>query len=348
MRRHIVAAALAALLLPTAIPAEPRQLPPTLQWTIGDAGKQEDPGIVQFSLSYRIESEKRRGQWMHSNSMPLSELQGFTAAQYGSAEGAPVRFRLNREAGSFDCEGVVRRQRGTGDCRFLPDARFAAALAQRGIGTATPTQLFSLATSSIGLRYADELQRQGYARPTVDDLVRAGDHGANYDYLRSMGELGYRVGTLPNLIRMRDHGVSASYVRELVASGLKDIPADMLVQMRDHGVSPTFIGELRKLGYSNLPVRELIRLRDHGVSASFVRDLAGHGRRFSPDELVRLRDHGVSAAYVGQLRQLGYRDLTSDDLVRLRSHGVSADFVRRTNAGGRRSVDELVRQRTGG
>jgi hypothetical protein len=34
--------------------------------------------------------------------------------------------------------------------------------------------------------------------------------------------------------------------------------------------------------------------------------------------------------------------------VKLRSHGVTADFIRRTNAGGKRSVDELVRMRISG
>lgn len=347
MRRQIVAAAF-VLFVSTDVSAEPRQLPERVNWTIEGSDKHDAAKIVQFSLSYRIHDEKSRSQWMHSRSMPLAELQGLTALQYDSAEGAPVRFRLVREAGSFDCEGIVRRQRGTGDCRFLPDVGFAAALRQRGIGNPAPTQLFALANGNIGLGYADELQRQGYARPSVDDLVRAADHGASYDYLRGLGELGYRAGTVANLVRMRDHGVTTDYIRELVAFGLKNIPAETLVEMRDHGVSPRYIGELRRLGYSNLSIRELIRMRDHGVTANYVSELGSHGIRFGPDELIRLRSHGVSASYVGELRKLGYGELSAEDLVRLRSHGVSTQFIRRVNAGGRRSVEELVKQRISG
>lgn len=348
MRKPMLAVALAALLSPASVPAETRELPDRISWTIEENDSRDRADNVQFSLSYRIDRPGHRSNWMHSNSMPLSELQGLTPAQYSSAGGAPVHFRMVREAGSFDCEGIVRRRRGAGDCRFIADPAFSAALTSRGFGTPSTPQLFSLATSNIGHRYVDELQRQGYARTSVDDLVRAGDHGVGYDYLREMGALGYRVRTLAALIEMRDHGVSADYVRQLVASGLKDIPAETLVSMRDHGVSPAYIAELRRAGYSNLPVSELIRLRDHGVSADYAKSLAAHGIRLRPDELIRLRDHGVSADYVAELRAAGYRDFGPDEIVRLRDNGVSADFVRRASAGGRLSVDELVRRRNGG
>ncbi len=63
---------------------------------------------------------------------------------------------------------------------------------------------------------------------------------------------------------------------------------------------------------------------------------------------MRLRTHGVSANFVGELRQLGYSGLSAEEIVRLRIHGVTPDFIRRTNAGGQRSVDELVRMRISG
>lgn len=319
MSKQILAAALAALLSPSSVAAQ-ADMPERISWAIQENGSDHKPGSVQFTLSYRTDRPGRRTSWMNSDSLPLAELNGLTAAQYSSAQGAPVRFRLAREAGSFDCEGIVRRQRGTGDCRFLPDPTFGAALASRGLGPPTTPQLFSLATRDLGLRYVNELQRQGYARASIDDLVRAADHGVDFDYLRNMGELGYRARTLAALIEMRDHGVDPDYVRELVASGLKDLPSETLVSMRDHGVSPAYIAELRRAGYSNLPV----------------------------SDLIRLRDHGVSVAYVHELRRIGYRDVTPDDLVRLRDNGVSADFIRRTSNGGRLSVDELVRRRNGG
>ena len=91
-------------------------------------------------------------------------------------------------------------------------------------------------------------------------------------------------------------------------------------------------------------------LRDHGVSAEFVGALRAQGyRRFGTAEIIRLRDHGVTADYLGDLRDLGYSGLTADEIVQLRSYGVTGDFIRQANGGGaRRSVEELVRLRTGG
>ena len=226
----IIAAALAAAAVnPAVVAAE--SAAGALTWTIGDADD-TDPSRVQLSLVRKLP----RGQWMHSNDVSLSELGGLTAAQLADASGAQVAFRIARDAGSLDCQGIARRGRGTGECAFLPDRAFAAALAKRGYGTAADPQIFSLAMADIGLDYVDELNRQNYARPTVEQLVSAGDHGARLDYLRAMGELGYRAGTLPALIEMRDHGVTPAYVRELVAQGVRDVPARDLVRLRDHGV----------------------------------------------------------------------------------------------------------------
>lgn len=326
-------------------------------------------GMVQFQLSRR----EGNNHWTHGRSIEASALQG-----YGSGDG-PVRFRLVRDAGTVDCDGVARAGRAIGECTFTADAGFAALLAEGGMGAPTRDQAFSMAMSDIGRAYLDELGRQRYETPTAAELARAGDHGVRLDYLVAMGGHGYRVGRLAALIRMRDHGVTPDYIADLARLGVRDIPADDIVRLRDHGVRAEFVAELRTLGYQGLPIEQLIRLRDHGVSADFVRALADQGVRGLPPEeltrmrdhgvsadlvgalralrvagldtdgIVRIRDHGVSTAYAAGLRDLGYAGISTEELVRLRSHGVSTDFIRRVNGdGGRRSPDELVALRSGG
>lgn len=326
-------------------------------------------GMVQFQLSRR----EGNSHWVHGRTIEVSTLQGL-----GTADG-PARFRLVRDAGTIDCDGVMRAGRAIGECTFTADPGFAALLAERGIGAPTRDQAFSMAMSDVGRAYLDELARQRYETPTAADLARAGDHGVRLDYLVAMGGHGYRVGRLASLIRMRDHGVTPDYVAELARLGVRDVPADDIVRLRDHGVRAEFVAELRALGYRDLPIEQLIRLRDHGVTAAFVRGLADQGLRgLSPEELtqmrshgvspelvgalratrvadldtrgiVRIRDHGVNPAYVTALRELGYSGISAEQLVRLRSHGVSTDFIRRVNGDGpRRSPEELVAQRSGG
>jgi hypothetical protein len=344
--RNFLLPALAALLLtpgPSVAQApSSAELPGTLDWSVNSSSRHE--GKVQFQLRYR----NANSHHIHSNSVPLTDLRGLSEGQLASAAGVPVAFRVARGAGIFDCNGVARNGNGTGNCRFVPDQAFTAALVRRGIGTPSLNEAFSLAMSNIGVPYLEELDRQRYARPSVSELVRAANHGVSLAYLTEMGGLGHRVGTLAELVRMRDHGVSAKYARELAEAGLRGLTPAALVEMRDHGVSATFAGELRALGYGELGPRELIRLRDHGVSGSFARGAREYGK-FTADQLIRLRNHGVSTGYLSELRGLGYTNLTADQIVSLRSHGVSGSFIRRANAGsGRRTAEELVRLRTSG
>ncbi len=371
MRLTLAIAALA--LIPGSACAQPgiaaAQASGTLNWEIEGSG---EPGRVQLEISRR----SGNSHWTVGRTVDAASLQGLSPAEL-AGDGGPVRFRIARDAGTLDCAGMVRRGRGTGDCSFAADPRFAAALAERGIGRPTVDEQFSMAMHDIGLAYVDEVRRQHYDTPTAAELAQAGGHGVTMDYLRGMAGHGYRVGRLSSLIRMRDHGVTPDYVAALARHDVRDIPPDEIVRLRDHGVQAEFVGELRQLGYRRLSTAEMIQLRDHGVSADYVRTLARNGisdippneltrmrdhgvtpgfvvalraagYRFGTEEIVRMRDHGVNESYVGELRQLGYADIAADEIVRLRIHGVTPDFIRRANAAGRRSPEELVRLRIGG
>ena len=317
-----------------------------LTWTIEGDAEQRAKGRVQLNLTRRTATSR----WSHGDIRPIAELQGITFEQLASEPGGPVGFRLGREAGTIECRGVARRYHGTGDCRFLANADFAAALARQGYGQASERQLFSLAFYGIGQAWLDELRRQGYERPDVAALAKAADHGVDLDYLKGMGGHGYRVGSLSALVEMRDHGVTPDYVSKLARLGIRDLSSEEVVRLRDHGVTPDYVAAFRTQGYANVPTEQLIRLRDHGVSAEFVAELRASGyRSLSTDEIIRLRDHGVSGSYVAELAGLGYSSLTAEEITRLRIHGVSADSIRKANAGGtRRSAAELVALRIGG
>lgn len=245
----------------------------------------DTPGRVHLTLM-------RDQNGMTSSPIALQRLEGLTPAAM-SAQGGTVRFRLRREAGTFDFEGWFRDGRGSGHWDFTPDQRFADELDRRGIGRPLPREQLSLGVHDVGLALVDELRRQGYPTPTVAGLVRAGQHGAGMEFLRGMGALGYRFDSLEELVRIRDHGAGPEFARELAAEGYRDLPAGELVRLRDHGVNPDFIHDLRELGYARLSTNELVRMRDHGVTPAFIRRAnAGGSGRLAVDELVRMRDRG--------------------------------------------------------
>ena len=316
MIRHIIVAAAATLLAPAAqVGAAAESVPDTVGWTI-EPGDESEADEVQLTISYR----SRGGHSMWSNTTRLAELQGLDRRAL-DGEYAPVSFRIVREAGRFDCEGSAGRGRGTGECRFEPDPAFAAGLADRGLGTPSRSQQYSLALARVGLDLVDELDRHEYARPDIDDLVAAGIHGVSAEFVRAMSAAGYRVGTLDGLVRMRIHGVSEDYVAALAEAGYRP-DADTLVAFRIHGVSPEYVRALAAAGVG----------------------------RFDPDDLVAMRIHGVDPEFVRELAALGYRDLEAGDLTAMRIHGVSTDFVRRAvaSSGHRPTPGELVGRRIHG
>ena len=297
-----------------------------VDWTISPRGAAE-AGVVQLALSYRT---PRGGHSMNSGPRQLSDLQGLSPSQLAS-DGSQVRFRIAREAGTLDCEGLVRRYRGTGECAFSPDPAFAAGLERRGIGRPTAEQQYQLAMSGVSLALVDELSRQGYQRPPLNKLVAAGIHGVSVPYVRSMAGVGYRLQDIDSLIKFRIHRVDADYVREVSAinPGTR-YTADQLVAMRIHGITAATARQLAELGYRGLTHKQLVAMAIHGVSPSYIREMAAAGYRgLSPEQLVKMRIHRVTPEFAREMRAPGHAAPTPAELVSMRIHGVTARGRRR-------------------
>lgn len=291
-----------------------------IEWTLSPRSSAPSD-TVQLALSYRTGSN---GHNMNSGSWKLAELQGLTAAQLGSSQGSPATFRIAREAGVLDCSGVVRQWRGTGECSFRPDARYAAALQSRGIGRPNLREHYQLMVQDVGTPLIQELERQGYKRPGIDDLVAAGIHGVTVPYIRSMAAAGYRLGKVDELVAFRIHGVDADYVREMAALSPPGgrYSADQLVAMRIHGVSAAKAREYAQLGYRGISHGDLVSMAIHGVTPTYIRELADLGYRgLSASDLVSMRIHGVTPAYVRDMRAAGYTLPSAEQLVRMRISG---------------------------
>jgi hypothetical protein len=283
--------------------------------------------IDRVQLSLRHGDGNRRSHY--GRSFARSDLEGL-----GTADG-PVRFRIAREAGTIDCSGTMRDQRGSGECRFTPDAGFAAELDRRGIGRPDAEEQFHLAMAGVGRPLLAELERQSYPRPRIRDLVALGIHGADVDYLRGLDQAGYRVGSLERLVEFRIHGVTPAYIAELSALGgeFRNMAPERLTEMRIHGVTPAFARAMSELGYRGLGPSQLVGMRIHGVTEARVRELAAIGYRdLSSDALTQFAIHGVTPAYIREMAQAGYADLTPAQLVNLRIHGVRADDAAAINA----------------
>ncbi len=268
------------------------EVPDRIDFTVTPAQKR--PGAVQLQLSYRTPDSRSR----HSRPVALADLQGLTAAQLAASAGGPARFRIARDAGVLDCDGMFRNGRGSGDCRFAADRAFADALAKRGIGRPTSDEQFRLAMHGTKLAVVDELARQGYARPTVAQLVETGVFAIDVPFLRALDAAGYRVGSVQQLVQMKIHGVTPDYIRDLAAIGpaYRKLPVEALVEMRIHDVSPARLRAYAQAGYRDLGRAQIVAMAIHGVSPDYVRQMAEAGYRgLTPEQLVNMRIHGVDA-----------------------------------------------------
>jgi beta-lactamase regulating signal transducer with metallopeptidase domain len=307
-------------------------------WEIRPA---KTPGLVHLRVVERNNT--------HGRDVPIASLEGLTEAQLTGA-GGPVQFRVTRDAGTLQFDGVVRNGVGAGTFSFAPNPAFPGELVKRGFTRPTAREQYQLARADIGYAFLDELNRLGYAKPDTAGLVTAGQHGVDTTYLREMAALGYALGSLPPLVVLRDHGVGPEYVRGMAQAGYAKLPAETLRQARDHGVDPEYVSGMREAGYTSLPLEALVNARDHGVTPDFLRALAEGGHRNLPiEQVVRVRDHGVDPGYISGMRQLGYT-LSIDELVQARDHGVDLQYVREMAALGyeRVPIDRLIAARDHG
>lgn len=87
---------------------------------------------------------------------------------------------------------------------------------------------------------------------------------------------------------------------------------------------------------------DLFTLALFDVSTSFIKTMINEGYKVSLEDYLSMRIFDVTPEYIHEMRDLGFRNISSEDLIANRIHGVTADFVRKMRAAGwDLSLDEL-------
>src|SRR5689334_15001197 len=143
-RKLVIAGAIAACAPAMTASAQSSESGPgNIEWSIQQDGTSPDASKVQLRIDSRW-GENSRSTW--GNDRPISELQGLSPGQVTGPD-TPVRFALVRDAGRLDCSGRAGNLSGRGTCSFTVDPRFASYLKERGIGSPSPRQAFTLTMS---------------------------------------------------------------------------------------------------------------------------------------------------------------------------------------------------------
>src|SRR5436190_5751187 len=103
----------------------------------------------------------------HSSQSETIALDQFEGLKPLLQTDGPAKFRLRRDAGVFEFDGVLRRGAGGGTMEFVPSETFPIELAKRGFEKATRAKLLKMAWHDTGFAFLDELAVLKYQRPTL-------------------------------------------------------------------------------------------------------------------------------------------------------------------------------------
>jgi hypothetical protein len=289
----------------------------TGEWLIEFNRKNSDE--VQFTVIRRSASG---GQHNSSNGIPLNELQGLTRQQAFGA-GTQVNFRLVREAGTFQCEGIFREGKGAGHWTLTPSQSFVSAMQSRGYDNLSEDDLFSAALFDINIKSIEDLKAAGYDRLSFKELVEANIFKVTGEFVREMKSAGFENLSLKQLVEARIFKVDSQYVKEVQAMGFGPQPLKTLVEMRIFNITPEFIREMRSMGFENLSLKQLTELSIHKVTPEFVNGIKAEGfPSISSRQAVDLKIHGVDGDFIKRVKAKGFNDVSLNKLVELRIHGI--------------------------
>jgi hypothetical protein len=293
-----------------------RQSTITGEWRVDfDRGQ---PDLVSLSI---LRGDPVKGHGSRSDGpVALGELQGLTREQaFGT--GAAVKFRIVREAGTFECEGRFGNGKGSGSWRLVPNESFTAAMQSRGYTLASDREIFESALFAVSVK-------------AVDDLKAAG-----YDHI-----------PFNKLIETRIFEVTPELIEEMRAAGYENLTLGELVEARIFKVDRKFIEEVQTLGFGRQSFKQLIEMRSQNVTPEYAREMRAAGFELTPRQLVDFKVFGVTTAFIKEMREAGYSTITPREIVDLRVFQIDADFVRRAKAKGyaNATLDQLVNLRVNG
>jgi hypothetical protein len=307
-------------------------------WSISSTGEIQ---VVQMVIQFQPGKGTNDKRYLR---VGLHELEGLSEQDLLSHNTA-VKFSLNREAGTFFCEGTFKDGKGSGTLTFSPDRAFAGKMRELGFDNLSMADEFSMAVQNIGLARVQELKARKGGNLSRSQLLHVIYDGADADSTKGLGGSSANWQSTTQQTPMGQTLANSDFSRELEAMGYAPLTPAQISALRENGVTVVFIKQLNAMGYVNPPVEQLAALRENGTTVKYIQEIEALGYpRPSIGNLLALRRNGVSAAYIKELRALGYQGLTLADIAKLRGEGINPDLIRKVVAMGYGppSISELM------
>ena len=298
---------------------------------------------VYINFRYEKTKEGKTHNSSHGSIFAFADISGLTKAQTEGTN-SPVSFRIAREAGTLEAEGVFRNGKGIGEFTFTPDQSFAASMKSKGFEL-SDSKMFSAAMLDLRMADVNDLQSAGFANLTTKDLFKAKIFKVNSAFKREMAGAGFPDLTIKELVKARIFKVDSNFVKTAYDMGVAKDNFNDIVKLRIHKVSPEYLTKMKAAGFNNLTAREAVKLRIHKITPEYISEMKSLGfNNLSTSDARKLRIHKVTPQFIKEMREVGYSNLSVRDATRLRIFKIDSDFVRKAKAESDRelTVKDLV------
>lgn len=261
--------------------------------------KDSDEEIIspkKISLNFQYQNAKGKEN-QQGTSFEYQELQGLTQSQVESAN-SKVNFRIEREAGNIECEGVFQNGKGNGTFRFTANSQFVSAMKSRGFifekdasdnDWESENKLFFAAMMNVTTAFADDLLSANLGKLDTGDLFKARIFKIDSSFMREMKASGFPNLGMEELVKARIFKINGEYLRELNEAGFGNEPFEKVVKMRIFKITPAFITEIKNEGLTNLDIEDLVKMKIFNIDGAFIRQAKSEGVPLEVEKLVQKR-----------------------------------------------------------
>src|SRR5918911_5467994 len=193
--------------------APPPQATFTGDWTAEFPKDKTDK--IYMKLERRTDSGNKS---ISGSDMLIAEFQGLTREQALSQK-ADVKFRLVREAGTFDFEGTFSAGRGSGTWTFTPSQTFLSEMRARGYDNLSEEKQFASAMIDVHVKTVDDLKAAGFDHLSFEDVIKATIFKITPQYIGELKSLGFENLELEELVKARIFKIDAEFARQVREMG---------------------------------------------------------------------------------------------------------------------------------
>jgi hypothetical protein len=254
--------------------------------------KNRKDGKIQLSFERRSE---KGGRHQNSQGYDLNEFEGLNS---DNIQNGKVNFRLVREAGTIEAEGVFTDRAGSGSFVFNPNPGFVDAMRSRGFDFTRSAgkhshdmneRLFAAATIGVTTKLADDLNSANFGPPEVDDLFKAAIFKITPEFMAEMKATGFPNMGMEDLVKARIFKVDADYVRQVRDMGFEREGFEGLVKFRIFKVTPELLSSLRSEGFNDLTAEEVVKFRIFNIDTDFIRKAKAENPSVTVEQLVEMK-----------------------------------------------------------